>query len=325
MTSLIDIPEIKVGDLVGFADWVELIGLLVEDGTISQAEIADVLLTSGLYGAEPRELFPGDEGAAEEGDLTSDDPAFRFVERIWNHLALRQDLLGEIYPFQVEFDILKRIPSTWSDVPSFTQVLLTAHTARYCKEVIVERLNSMSFRQLFEKVVQAAGHGLFGGPASRFGVPREPGWPTRVNERVERFAEELGLSVLRRDLAETPGDRTLDVAMRVEVGGDPSGALIFLTQCATGRHWEEKRGEPTLQEWRDVLMWKGMIVRSVAIPWWFNGSEEYDRYFRYFDEALVLDRRRLLAGRPDEYLANDVRDIILEWWEAQMARLPTLE
>lgn len=325
MTSLIDIPEIKVGDLVPFADWVELIGLLVEDGTISQAEIADMLLTSGLYGAEPRELFPGDEGAAEEEDLTTDDPAFSFVERIWNHLALRQDLLGQVYPFQVESDILKRIPSTWSDAPSFTQVLLTAHTARYREEVIVERLNSMSFRQLFEKVVQAAGLGLFGGPVSRFGVPREQGWPTGVNERVERFAEELNLLVLRRDLPETTGDRTLDVAMRVEVGGDPSGTLIFLTNCATGRHWKEKRGEPTLQEWLDVLKWEGMIVRSVAVPWWFESSEEYDLYFRYFDGALVLDRRRLLAGRPDEYLANDTRDMILEWCEAQIARLPTLE
>lgn len=325
MTSLVDIPEVKIDDLVDVADWVELIGLLAEDGTISQSKVADVLLDSGLYGVSPSEVFPGDEGTIEEEDLTGDDAAFRFVERVWTHLALRQSLLGEIYPFRVEFDILKRIPSTWSDVPSFTQVLLTALTARYREELIVERLNSMSFRQLFEKVAQAAALGLFGGPASRFGVPRETGWPTEVNERVGRFAEELGLSVLQGDLETTSGDRTLDVAVRVEVGGDPVGALILLMQCATGRHWREKRGEPTLEEWRNVLMWKGKIVRSVAVPWWFESSGEYDRYFRYFDEALVLDRRRLLAGRPDEYLANDVKDMVLEWCQAQIAHLPALE
>jgi len=322
---MIEVPEVKIGDLVGFADWVELIGLLAEDGTISQSEVADVLLTSGLYGAEPRELFPGDEGTAAEEDLSSDDPAFMFVMRIWNHLALRQRLLGDVYPFDVRSDILVRTPNAWSDVPSFTQILLTAHTARYGDETVVERSNGVSFRQLFEKAVQAAGLGLFGGPASRFGVPREPGWPTGVNERVERFADELSLSILRRDLPETTGDRTLDVAVRVHVGGDPTGALVFLTQCATGRNWKDKRGEPTLEEWRDVLMWEGVIFRGVAVPWWLKDSAEYERYFRYFDRALVLDRRRLLAGRPDEYLANDVRDMILEWCEAQIARLPTLE
>ena len=296
--------------MVAFADWVELVGLLEKDGTVSQSQIAGVMLTSGLYGLQRGELLPGDEGALEEGDLSTDDSAYRFAEQIWNHLAIRQRLLGNDYPLDVRSDVLIRLPKAWSDAPSFTHILLTAHAARYEEDTVVERLDGQSFRQLFEKVVQAAALGLFGGPVSRFGVPREPKWPTKVNERVERMAEELDLTVLLKDLPETTGDRSLDIAVRAKVAGDPAGFLVLLTQCATGRRWKEKRGEPALGEWRDVLKWGGKIVRSVAVPWWFEDSREYVRYFRYFD-AVILDRRRLLAGHPDEFLEADVRDKIV--------------
>ena len=308
--SVIDMPGVRIDDLVGFADWVELVGLVEKNGTVSQSQIADMLLTSGLIGLEPQELFPGDHGAVEEGDFSTDDPAYRFVEDVWNHLAKRQRLLGDDYPFHIKSDLVVRVPNAWTDVPSFTQILLTAHTARYDQGVVVEQWDGTSFRELFEKVVQAAALGLFGGPSSRFGVPREPEWPPGLNERVGRFAEELDLTVLRRDLPEGPGDRGLDVAVRANVGGVPDGYLVLLTQCATGRNWKRKRGEPPLAEWLDVLKWDAKIVRSVAVPWWFESSREYVRFYRYFDEAVMLDRRRLLSGRPDKFLDQDARDKI---------------
>ena len=145
---------------------------------------------------------------------------------------------------------------------------------------MVEAVQGYGFRRLFEKIVQASQVGLLGGEASRFGVPVEDGWPAGTNNRIARFAEELGgLFVLRTSVDSTGGDRTLDVAARLRLGGHSEGTLALLTQCATGKNWDRKRGEPTLAKWSTVIDWDGVVIRAVAVPLWLD-PKEYSKYFK---------------------------------------------
>ena len=320
---MIDLPILDPGDVSGYADWVELQTMAGDHGSVSQADIERTLAGGGRYGFAPSELYAMDRDAPDQHDHDADDQAERFVDEVWAALRLRSLELGTSYPLDVASDSVSRRADTWRNTPSFTHLILTTHTSRYPEGHMVPRVQGYGFRRLFEKVVQASQVGLLGGEASRFGVPVEDGWPAGTNNRIARFAEELGgLFVLRTNVDSKAGDRTLDVAARLRLGGHSAGTLALLTQCATGKNWEQKRGEPALARWSTVIDWDGVMIRAVAVPWWLEPTQ-YSKYFRYFDSAIVFDRRRLLAGEPDDHLDANTQNQIEAWCAAQIAALPS--
>ena len=129
---------------------------------------------------------------------------------------------------------------------------------------------------------------------------------------------------LNDKVAAADKDIGLDVVGRLRVGDSESGTVTFLVQCATGNNWESKKLEPPADRWEDLNDWESKLVRAVAVPWWWGARDDYKKYFRRFNKAVVLDRARILLGRPDDKLASTDRNDILRWTEAQVARLPGL-
>lgn len=119
-------------------------------------------------------------------------------------------------------------------------------------------------------------------------------------------------------------DIGLDVVGRLRVGDSQSGTVTFLVQCATGNNWESKKLEPAANRWEDLIHWESNLVRAVAVPWWWGERDDYRRWFRRFDKAVVLDRARILMGRPDDRLAGADRNEILRWIERQAKGLPAM-
>lgn len=119
-------------------------------------------------------------------------------------------------------------------------------------------------------------------------------------------------------------DIGLDVVGRLKVGGDEFGSVTFLVQCATGRNWESKGAEPSIERWEDLIDWQSKLVRAIAVPWWWAETSDYKRGFRRFNKAVVLDRARILLGRPDDEIANGCKDEMRKWTEAQLEKLPML-
>ena len=165
---------------------------------------------------------------------------------------------------------------------------------------------------------------LHHGACVRFGVPREPGWPPGIDDRIRLLGAELQLEVenLQSKTSPMDGDRTLDVASRLAYGTDGPGTIIVLTQCATGKHWNKKRAEPIFAKVDDLLVWNAVLVRALAVPWWFHRPREYERQFREFGKAVILDRPRLLAGLPDQHIDAAAATLIQDWCSAQLSALP---
>jgi hypothetical protein len=203
-------------------------------------------------------------------------------------------------------------------------MLLICDIGRHYPNAQVELVPDSTSARLFEKIVEASVQGTLGGAASRFGWPREPDWPTAINDRVEVFAERLGLKLELLDGKTDPNDkdRTLDVAGRFSFGDDGDGCFIVLAQCALGKNWRQKRGEPTVEAWRNLIQWNAHLVRAVAIPWTLEEPYNYRRIFRHFDAAVVVDRPRLAAGAPDRHLVGPARDEIAAWCDARLAEVP---
>jgi hypothetical protein len=138
----------------------------------------------------------------------------------------------------------------------------------------------------------------------------------------ERF--DLEVENLSGKIDPNDKDLTVDVISRLSLGDEGPGTLIVLVQCATGRDWRKKRGEPTPGRWDDLLRWDAAIIGAVAVPFWLEARSERVRQFRHFGKnMLILDRPRLMSGSPDEQLDSTHRALIVNWCEAQARRLPS--
>jgi hypothetical protein len=317
-------PPTDGSDLSVVADWVELVALFGPVGSCSAEEFAAMARERGWAPDSPDEDVDEElEEWISEADTSPEDPSRAYAEDVFAHLLERADELGKAYPFDLSGDLLLRRAPTWEDAKAYGLMLIVSLLIKYDTTLTVRYTEKgVSVHHLFEKVVQASSKGVLGGSAVRFGVPRDVDWPTDIANRIGRMARELGVDVelLEGKVKSTDGDKTLDVATRLGLGDDGDASVIFMIQCATGRHWEKKWGEPNLTDLQDLLQWRATLVRALAVPW-FLPRPEYREVSRRFNGAVVLDRRRLAHGQPDDHLDAYYGPFVTSWCEAQLRSL----
>lgn len=311
---MVTIPDTGLSeyDVDRLADWVELKCLLRASGEVSRSDVADVLHNS-------LELEAGDD----QRELTPQDLAQEWADDILAEVRHRRRSLGEGYPLRVAKDVVQTRGS-WEDTICYT-ALLIADMGRFYKSVQTKYDPASPFTRLFESVVQAGLSLVLGGTSVRFGVPRDPDWPTDIFSRLRRLAEEMGVETdePEKKAEPTDGDIGLDVVTRIRLGDEGAGTGIVLTQCATGTNFMGKRGEPALMEWADLIYWKSHVIRGMAFPWRRDISERrFGRLAKRF-EAIFFDRMRLFSsGNPDPELRDWVRDELRDWCVQRIAEFP---
>ena len=317
-----DLPEVGIDELDVLADWLELCALGDPSRTFSKTWVADVARDAGLLGNGPEGGFPGDDAYQEPYDLSEEDSVASFTDELWRNLAARSAVVGQSsYCYDLTGDMFSLRSAAWQNVPIHTLMLLCDVGRRYSLQ-----WDSDETGELFEVAVAAAAGRLFGGHSVRFGWKIEPGWPTPIEDRVRLLSEELGLQTedLTAKLDPNDKDRGLDVAARLSFGDNDPGSITFLIQCATGKYWRDKRGEPSITAWSDLLQWNSTLVRAIAVPWRLEEPYDYLRTFRDFGGAIVLDRLRLLAAGAEHLVAAGRRRQILRWCESGLSEIPTL-
>ena len=322
---MLELPAASTHDHAVLADWIEMSVLLESPPSTSRDTIATLLRDTGFIGADKAEYFQGEDEDAYDATFSDSEAADRFTELLWQELHRRRVALGEGYPFLVGSADIALEHDSWRHVAAYLMLLLL-DLGRSYRAVMVDIQADTLESRLFEKIVEASARGLLAGPCSRFGWPREPDWPTGIDDRVARLAQELELSLELLDGKTRPNDkdRGLDVAGRFSIAGSSEGTMVLLAQCAVGKNWKKKRGEPWIADWRDLLQWKGFLVRGVAVPWRLSGAWGITRAYRHFDDALILDRPRILAGAPDRHIDQNTRRDVELWCEPRVHLLPVL-
>lgn len=284
--------------------------------TISREEA--IAAYSDAAGLEDSSLATYNSGVSTDSDA--------FGDALWTEFRRRKRILKDGYPFIVR-DALLEQQGDVSSAPSFFFLLGVAMKARYLGAHQAEPVEGgRTPETLFEHVVTAAVGGLFGGSAVRFGWPVPRGDPKSIAERVRDLADKLNVDAAKLDgnVEAADKDISLDVVGRLRVGDSEFGTVTFLVQCATGNNWESKKLEPAANSWEDLIHWESKLVRAVAVPWWWGERDDYRRCFRRFDKAVVLDRARILMGRPDDRLAGADKNEIMRWIERQATGLPAM-
>jgi hypothetical protein len=314
-----------VRNLNYFADWVELSAILDTDGTVSQTDVARTAQSSRLVTGDPTDTFEDDESYSYASDLADDDAQRNFAEQIWEVLQARSLQLQHQYPFILSRDTISHREDPWSNAPGYAMCLILSQLIQYRSVVNLDQVEGHSVRQLFEKLVEASAANQFRGATVRVGWPRDRGLPTDPFDLVHEVGGRFGLQVELLEGKIDPNDKdvTVDVISRLHLGDEGPGSLVVFFQCASGRDWRKKRGEPTIGRWDDLIRWDAVVIGAVAVPFWLESPSDRLRQFRHFGKnMLIIDRPRLMAGSPDARLDSSYLPLVAGWCAAQSERLP---
>lgn len=277
-------------DCIKAADWLE--AQAVYSG-IGQAHVNDIV------GETVSDGIIIDEEAQQELDLPLDEDnpslsADRLATDTEAEIRRRRKLCGDAYPFSFEQGRLdwtnRASPGRWAD--PYLVCLLAADREMYQP--------GDDTAQVFEHLTTLALRRFLGGDTVRFGFPRDT-MPRPIHEALSKLAE-LTASELKPNPPVQASDKdiSLDVVGWVAFPDLHNNRLQMYVQCTTEAHWENKKGDLSLDEWGRILDWGVPPVKALAIPY---VAEEDGPWLRRMSGSLVLDRLRIaaaLSGQPLE-------------------------
>lgn len=317
-------PAAPLDDLELMADWLELWMFESAPEVLDKVAIGEFLEDAGLIAFQDGGTGHEDEDLIDQDHfLAADDEGSAYAELLLDKAAERARALGSGYPFVVEDgEIRHKSENPIADWPCYLYLLLVDNADLY--DNAIGYVVDTDSAKLFEQIVASSSKGLFGGRAQRFGWPRETGWPTGIKDRLARLAQELDLELesnLDQKTHPNDSDKGLDVAASLTVAGSDIATPWVLLQCAGGANWRGKSGEPPLDDWRDLMVWNGQLLKGLAVPFRLpRDSWTLERTARKF-AALVLDRDRVAAGHPDKSLDADLASQVADWCKTAIGKL----
>ena len=255
------------------------------------------------------------DALGDTGELTDDEPLDGLVEQedddlermadaAFEQLELREEYLGEAYPFAVN-GALEAKPRALETVYAF----LTSATLLGSRS----GPTSESVASLFEFVSRAALVRYLGGPTTAraydFGFPRRNGpkaFYDAVEDLCQQLGEGLGCRVPKPQSAHVK-DAKLDVVAWVPFGDRRTNQLSVFGQCATGSNWRDKLTE--LLPAAFCKRWFREQPAATPSSAFFVPRHIEERYWpeaAVGDQRILFDRLRIvrLLGDMDEDLTN---------------------
>jgi hypothetical protein len=291
-------------DTSHLADYLELLALA--DRPLRRAELADYLADL-KWTVRSRELYhqgvPVGGGEPDEDELdggTGVSPATEAADRVFEVLADRAELLGDLYPFEVSgSELTRRAPDARHDVYIALLAITVAHHYEVATDEAPERVfedvvaQVMSSRGLLTVDMAAAGRGS-----------------GDFRDAVRNAADGIGL-VSAPDAAPSrthANEEGVDTVSHLSWSDKRPGHWIFIGQATCGQSgtWQRKIQEP----WPD--QWQPMLGSSVT-PWAYLAVPHHVEtpqmsHLSVGTGRLVLDRLRLC--RHVEQLTSSQRQVI---------------
>ena len=283
------------------ADWLEIIALSAPDRDSSPQDLITALRRTGSSDAVLED--DDDEDSLDDAVEKEWEYLERVADAAFAQLALRQDYLGNEYPFSLD-GALGAKPGAAETVYAF---LTLVTSFGWSNEDAPE-----SAASLFELVSAAALVRYLGGsPRVRsydFGFPRRnspAAFYDAIEDLCQRTGEGIGCKVPRPDTAQVK-DAKLDLVAWVPFGDRRSNQFSVFGQCATGANWRDKINElQPIDFCKTWLKEQPAMTPSLAF---FVPREIEERHWDKVangDRRLAFDRLRIayLLREMDEDLA----------------------
>ena len=275
-----------------FLDWVETTTLISED-ELSPTDIVDFLIEEQLY----------------------DDQTFAtdFVSSGWDDIRRRLSWLGAQSP--ISFDDRWMIRNmSWPDCPAYSFCLIVSYGPRYSGWHDDFGPDYTKQGELFELVTLAAMQAQFSGWEFL-----HTGWSRDRSSRLLDVVAEITSQINEQvgDIDQYSSDRAnesgVDLVWNLPFADERGGSPVYLAQCASGKNWVNKVGEPNVNEWCKIVKFPICPNKAFSLP--FSLSDRDLRRQTTRAGGLLLDRYRLLAHNvlEDKWVPDVLRQELVDW------------
>ncbi len=276
----------------------------------SELEVADLLETI-VYLDEARSL--GLTALVERARRC--DPDIERIDYPLRLLSLRQQVLGDAYPFLVTGSAVgrrlsHRTASCYIDLLAMSP--RTLMRSRMSQSAIAE------CAACFEKVCSVALERLLGpgSRALRFAWPSDCGRPPEFPAAVAWLAEQMGLRLGRGFVPPRRKDGGVDVIAWRAFGDGRTGFPVYLGQCTVQHQIRQKCDDIDIDSWSRWLELLRDPVTALMTPAVIDGSGEL--WIELALRNIVLDRIRIAKLVADSSALSDVQrsDTVDCWFSA---------
>ncbi len=294
-------------DSTHLADYLEL--LAIADRPMRRAELADYL-DDLKWTIRSRELYHAAVTGPDEEPYEDDveggpgmSPATEASDRVFELLADRAELLGDLYPFELaDGRTVRRTPEAQHDAYLVLLAITVAHHYDVATGTPAERV----FEAVVAQAMRARGLRTF----NMADAGRGPG---DFRDAVEAAGREIGL-VAAPDAAPSrthANEEGVDTVSHLGWGDTRPGHWIFIGQATCGQSgsWQGKIQEPWQDQWQLML---GSSIRPsayLAVPHHVETAQMM--HLSTGTSRLVLDRLRLCrhidpVTRPQQEMIDAV-------------------
>jgi hypothetical protein len=285
-------------------DWIEASALFSGERA-TQSNIKDIL--------DEEEILPGSDAAEV------------FVSDVWRQLRSRARICGDGTPFEFGYQEIHCKEKYWRRWPAYSFCLYLSYCHRSAKPPREKSYPEQG--SLFESLVESSLQRLL--PTW---ITFQTGWtttkPAHLPEVVNKVAKRLGGNLGNIPRWNTKGskERGLDLVCYREFPDMRGGFPAFFVQCASGKEFEQKLGDPNLSVWNDLVkvVPQSLPRKAFATPLSFSRTE-FERH-SITGEALMLDRMRLFSiGREEkEWFPSTLGRKCQKWLTPRIKTLPWL-
>lgn len=273
-------------DPIKTADWAEHKALCSPSGSVALEVIRSDIDVDGTVGND------------EETESLPHELSERLVASATAEIRRRAYIAKDAYPFTLSEGMLQA--DNRVDFMPYIFCLLLADRESYS-------LADQESVKLFEHLVCKAVNSYLRGSSTRFGVPRDT-MPQGIHDAISQLANITGNRKLSDGYPVNANDKDLglDVVAWKEFPDRYPGKIELYVQCTTGQHWEGKKHDCDLEEWRGIIYWPFYPTKGLAIPYVVSESD----WERETAGVLLMDRLRLsyllkgCEGSDDGY----------DWW-----------
>ena len=270
-------------------DWIEA-SVLFDGENLSTTDVVDILMGENLY--------------------DNSDSALEIVRLAWNELKRRSGWIGDRSPF---FFIRQtvRTKDSWQEVPAHSFCLLLSMPLCY------DAWRTAGYNeqgQLFESLTKASIEAQFSG-----WKVYQTGWSrsnaVKLPELVDEIANRLG--EIKGDIEPwgnpMGNDAGLDLLCYRPFPDNRVGIPVYLVQCASGKHWNDKLHEPDIKVWTKIILFAATPRKAFAIPFALLDNEFANQCNKV--DGMLLDRYRLLAAAKHnaEWVPDLLKGEIIKW------------
>lgn len=285
-----------------WTDYCELLCLSEDNNQIDRDQLSSIVIKSDDF-----------TNASERAQKMRKDKLSIIFQDVYTHVLLRKQILGDIYPFDVNEDdqLYLRVcePTGQNKLYIF---LLYASNLEYMQSVHeltsdFEVVSLMYMRKLFPSMVFK----LFGSSNGNTKLQADDVInDIKLSDRIINLSKFITVSLDPEGLSKMSklnhGDGGLDLVGVRLMGDDRKAIPVIFGQCACSYdQWSAKQYSISDRQWEKYLRtWETSIQTYIFIPIWNINSEKQFENDLELSHCVLVDRQRILHLADDSFVQN---------------------